>query len=183
MKEKETEATTRQTQKSNQKNSSRSPQNLTKYRSLLLPLLIIIIYTIYQFVGGGAAADFAWSETSVTVICPDETEFTIDYADVTSLELCTDANYGTCISGNDSGSAYYGTWENDLWGTYSLCVTQSIGNCIVMQTDDATFVINYESEEITSALFEEIQKYCDAATVQAAAFFHTGYISRYISYC
>lgn len=159
MKKKETETNSRQAQK----NNSRSPQNLAKYRSLLIPLLIIIIYTIYQFVGGGAAADFSWSETSVTVICPDETEFNMNYADVTSLELYTDVDYGICVSGNDSGSAYYGTWENDLWGTYSLCVTQSIGNCIVMQTDDATLVFNYESEEITSALLEEIQKYCDAA--------------------
>ncbi|MCD7835009.1 MAG: hypothetical protein LUH00_13660 [Lachnospiraceae bacterium] len=157
-------------QKNDSENNSSSSRRRAKYSSFLIPLLIIIFYTIYQFAGGGEETNFVWSDTSVTVICPDEEEFTVNYADVTSLDLISDADYGICISGKDSGSKYYGTWENDLWGTYSLCIFTSISNCIVIHANDSVLVFNYESASITESLFEEIQKYCENSDYPSSAY-------------
>lgn len=129
-----------------------------KYTNLLILLAIMIVVTVVTLVRGETAVSFDWSDTRVQITDPGGTSFTVVYADVTSLELVEHPDYGNCISGKKTASWIYGAWENDVWGTYTLCASAGTDLCIVMQTQQGAVVISYESDEITSALFDSMRE-------------------------
>ena len=130
----------------------------TKYNSLLILLTIMIVVSITTMVRNETAVDFDWSETQVRITDPSNNAFTVIYAEITALDLVKHPNYGECLSGKKTSSWIYGTWKNDEWDTYTLCASAATSLCIVMQTQQETIVISYESDEITSALFHSLKE-------------------------
>ena len=139
-------------------NSHLSPeerqQRKAKYRNLLILLAIMITVTVVSFLRSENAVGFQWTETQMQFTDPGGSSHTILYKDILSLELAEDPDYGSCISGRKTSAWRYGTWENQDWGRYTLCANTSTGICIVLQTQDGTFVLSYESDDITTALYD-----------------------------
>lgn len=127
-----------------------------KYSNMLVILSIMIVISIVSFVRGEKAVGFDWSEGSVQITDPGGTSYSIVYADITDIKLMEHPNFGTCISGGKTHSWLYGVWENETWGRYALCASTTPSLCIVMYTAEETYVISYESDDITSALFDSI---------------------------
>ncbi|MCC8102960.1 MAG: PH domain-containing protein [Clostridiales bacterium] len=129
------------------------------YMNILIIVLVVIAYTFYTRDQTGM--DFSMSEEAFTITMPDSTEVSLSFSDVTSMELVSDVDYGSCVSGQSSDSCYYGTWENETWGSYALCVAPSIGSCILVETEEQILVFNFESASTTSALYESLLDYVD----------------------
>ena len=127
-----------------------------KYTNMLIILAIMIAVSIISFMRDENAVGFDWTETQVTVTDPAENSFTVVYADLTSVTLETVSGYGICLDGGKAEGFYYGQWENPQWGRYTLCASTAPNLCIVMRTAETTYVLSYESDEITSALYESI---------------------------
>ncbi len=139
-------------------------QGILNRRNIIFTLALIAVVIVWGLVSGNGSGDpFDWGDTGVTVTCPDDTEFTMNYSDVVSLELVTVSDYGTCISGEETNRLRYGVWENDTWGQYELYATKSFDECIVMQSADSVLVINFEAAETTASFLDIIQEYCDAS--------------------
>ncbi|MCD8105857.1 MAG: hypothetical protein LUF35_12885 [Lachnospiraceae bacterium] len=139
--------------------NEKKQQKRNFYINLLIIIAILLFITFRS--GNTTANTYKITETTFTVIAPDDTQYSLNFADVLHLELVSNADYGTCTQGEDSGTQYYGTWENDAWGTYYLSVSTSVSQCIVIQTADTTIVTNYESNSTTSAFYKELQAYVD----------------------
>lgn len=127
-----------------------------KYTNMLIILAIMIAVSVISFMQGENAVRFDWTETQVTVTDPAENTFTVVYADLTSVTLEAVSGYGTCLDGGKAEGFYYGQWENPQWGRYTLCASTAPKLCIVMRTGETTYVLSYESDKITSALYESI---------------------------
>ena len=127
-----------------------------KYSNMLVILAIMIVISIASFVRGENAVGFDWKEDSVQITDPGGTACTIRYADITDIELMKHPNFGTCISGGSTSFWHYGKWENETWGQYTLCASTEPSLCIVMHTAEETYVLSYESDKTTAALYDSL---------------------------
>lgn len=130
-----------------------------KYTNMLVILAIMIVVSLVSCLHQNHVVGFDWTETQVTVTDPAENSFTVVYADLTSVTLETVSGYGTCLDGGKAEGFYYGQWENDQWGRYTLCASTQTDCCIVMRSAENTYVISYESDEITESLYESIRSF------------------------
>lgn len=130
-----------------------------KYTNMLIILAIMIVISMVSFAQGENAVGFDWTESSVQVTDPSGRSYTIAYADIIGLELIEHPNFGTCLNGGHTSSWLYGEWENETWGRYTLCASTNPSLCIVMYTAEKTYVLSYESDKITSALYGSIVQF------------------------
>lgn len=131
----------------------------TKYTNLLIILAIMIVISVFSLIHSENAVDFHWTEDLLQITDPNGNSYSIIYSDVVALELLERPNYGACVTGRETSSWLYGTWENDQWGSYTLCASSGTSMCIVIRTDEGIFVLSYESDEITSALYESLSEF------------------------
>lgn len=76
--------------------------------------------------------------------------------EVTAVETRDALELGTLVEGTDEGDEQSGTWENDEFGTYTLCTDATISCYLVFYTQSGVVVINFESAETTQSLCEAI---------------------------
>lgn len=131
--------------------------------NLLLPLLVIFGVSIFSWVSRSDDVGFDWGKEAVTITDPAGDSFTILYADVISMTLEDCPGYGVCVSGENQNRWVYGTWENDVWGVYRLVATPDVVRCIVFQTAQTYYVLSYESDKTTEALYEQLVPIVEAA--------------------
>ena len=95
-------------------------------------------------------------ETAVD-IRTDRYTMNIPYDMIVELELTDIAEGGTKHSGSDNMVKRYGTWENDVWGTYCICADLDCTVCIVAHLNDGqTFVFSRKSNEDTAAIYDQL---------------------------
>lgn len=84
----------------------------------------------------------------------------IEHAHVLSVELIDMPAFGTKIGDSYEHEAYNaGTWENDDWGAYTLCVIPTNQKCILVRMDFTTVVFSCTTDEKTVELFESYHTY------------------------
>lgn len=123
-----------------------------KARNTLLTLLIPVLIFLYIFFGGSVGISLDFGEDALTVSA-EKQDWSIPYAQIVSLELTDAADFGTLVNGSENRMLHYGTYENDFWGRYTLCIDPRIESCITIETDSGFFVLNYENEESTHQLY------------------------------
>lgn len=117
---------------------------------------LVILISIFQ-PSNKIIAEF--EEESVTVRSSRYT-MNIPYEMVSGLELAQKPDMGEALDGHDDMILQTGTWKNETWGEYEVCVEIATDNCIVIHlTDGRIFVISRRDNEETSAIFEEFQTY------------------------
>ena len=129
-----------------------------KYTNMLIILAIMIVVSLVSCLHQNHVVGFDWTENSMRVTDPGGASSTIVYEDITALELEERPNFGTCIDGGQTSSWLYGDWENEVWGQYTLCASTAPNLCIVIHTAGHVYVLSYESDEITSALYDSIHQ-------------------------
>ncbi len=56
----------------------------------------------------------------------------------------------------ETKSVLYGAYSNEQWGEYILYVNGKVPSCIVAETENGTYVFNYENESTTESLCEAL---------------------------
>lgn len=123
-----------------------------KARNTFLTLLIPILILLYIFFGGSVGISLDFGEDAL-VISAEKQDWNIPYEQIISLELTDAEDFGTLLNGTEKRTLHYGTYGNDPWGQYNLCIDPRIKTCIVIETTNGFFVLNYENEESTQQLY------------------------------
>ena len=97
----------------------------------------------------------------LTVTDPEEQEYIIAFSDIQSINLQSEIEYGTCIDGKDTDKYKYGTWENNIWDKYSLCVNSRADKYIVVNSQDTVLVFNYNTDYDTNDFYSAFQELLD----------------------
>ena len=116
--------------------------------TFLIPALILL----YVFFGGsvGISLDFGAEDLTVSV---EKQDWSIPCEQIVSLKLTEAEEFGILPEGSENRTLHYGTYENEVWGQYHLCIDPRIESCIVIETNSGFFVLNYENEESTQQLY------------------------------
>ncbi len=120
-----------------------------KKRNTVFALLILAAVLIYTIAGGNIGTNLDFGEDALRLRAAGN-DWTIPYSEIASLELQDLPDLGHRVQGSEKRSLYCGTWENDTWGEYTLCIVPKVETCIVITMSDGNhYVINYENNEST----------------------------------
>ena len=83
----------------------------------------------------------------------------IEHAHVNQIALIDMPDFGTKVGDSYEHDAYCaGTWENETWGAYTLCVIPTNSKCILVEVENDGFVVfTCTTDEKTEKLFDD---YC-----------------------
>ena len=99
-----------------------------------------------------------FGEDALTVIAPDQSFATIAYGDIRHVNLLTNPAYGSCVFGGQEKGCWYGTWNNDQWQHYHLCVHPGVNTCLAIMTDAGAYVVNGKSDPDTATIKSQLER-------------------------
>lgn len=125
-----------------------------KQKNAAFAVLILAVVLFYVFSGGSVGISLDFGETGLTLSASDQ-DWYIPYDQIETLELTELPDSGTCLQGTEKRRLCCGTWENEAWGKYTLCVDPRIDACIVVTLKDGgRYVLNYENADSTRELHQ-----------------------------
>lgn len=132
----------------------RRTTRMWKYNLLLTVALLIGIFAFTGLRGEAMRVDF--TRDALSVSGPDGASAEIPYRDMLRVELVDAPDYGACVDGGQNPDCWYGTWRNDLWDAYWLCVRPNVGCCVAIDTPDGVYAVNGASARATEALRDSL---------------------------
>lgn len=139
----------------------------SKQKNLFFIFLILAVVLFYTFSGGSVGISLDFGEDAL-ILSASNYDWQIPYGRIATLELITLPDTGVLIEGSEKKSLCCGTWENEAWGEYTLCIDPKIDHCIAVTMDDGSvYVLNYENAESTQQLhkmFSELLQNKDCLT-------------------
>lgn len=126
----------------------------SKQKNLALVILILALVLFYVFSGGSVGISLDFGENALTLSASDY-DWLIPYDQIESLELTELTEAGSLIDGIEKRTLRCGTWENEIWGEYTLCTDPRIEKCIVIRMKSGDiYVLNYENSDSTAHLHQ-----------------------------
>lgn len=136
----------------------------TTLKNFIYIALLCAIFSVFtMFNRGQQATTFSLEDDRFTLHGPENFSVTIDMNRLKSMETRNNFNPGTCIAGGTEGAYSYGTWENEEFGQYQLCILTKLPTCVIMTEEDGSVtVFNFENtqttEEFGRSFFEYLQE-------------------------
>ena len=128
-----------------------------RLKNLIWLIVIVVAFAIFSTVRGGTSTYLDFSDDKITVTAPENFSYIAEYDEISSIELVDEFEPGTMISGGDTRKYQWGTWENQAYGEFTLCVSKRIDNALIISlANGETLVVNYESDQTTQALLDFI---------------------------
>lgn len=142
-------------------------QQYTEYKQSLSPLMrtllqtgelvvvVVVVLALFSAFIGTSSATLTLEDDALSLAASDDLSVEIAYTDIQSITLeALPDSFGTCVDGKEGRNYSYGVWQSDDWGEYILAAKTNLTQVIVIQTEDQTVVFNYESDDVTSQLYE-----------------------------
>ena len=142
-----------------------------KAKNTIFLVLVLVAFIVLTSIFGGTGMNVDFGEDSLTVFGPGKYSFTVDYDRVADMERVELTDPGAMISGGENRSYCWGSWENEAWGSYTLCASKKIDTAIHMTTTDGEhLVFNFQDEDTTASILEMFtQLLAHRAETEAAA--------------
>jgi len=121
---------------------------------VLITLMVMVIFDSPVTIVG------SFDETLLTVTSP-KLNLTINHTSVVSAQLIDMPQFGTMVGDGYQQDAYRaGTWENEQWGCYTLCVIPTNQKCILVEVLNEGFVVfSCTTDDETNTLFASYSAY------------------------
>jgi hypothetical protein len=128
-----------------------------------LPALLVLGLMIYGLIHGfspkSGGIEIDTGGDSMIISGPDRSiVYRIKYGDIASMTLADSFERGQCVSGAGTKTYSYGTWTNDKFGDYSLCIQNKVRHCIIVETSYGVTVFNFESNNATDSFYTALIK-------------------------
>lgn len=134
-------------------------------RTLISLIGAVFAVALFLIVFGRTNANVSISQTEggLSVAGLEGYEYRVLYGEIEDVSLADlPEDTGTCLSGDVKSGLSCGAWENESWGTFSLCIKNSVTKAIVVKMTDETLVFNYENAASTESLYEALLRQCSA---------------------
>ncbi len=121
---------------------------LKGFAAVAVIVIIVSVLGIFR----SAAFTVEIEDEVFTITYEDETVVQFSKEEIRSAEYMESFTRGTAAETIAEGKYTVGTWENDEWGSYTLCIRESVEGYVVVTTEESVFVFNYESKDTTEAM-------------------------------
>ena len=131
---------------------------LVPIKHILFVLALFAVTMLIFYFDTAEDVKITFAETQVEVKHDRKYSMAIPYDIIEAAQLVELPQGGEKQAGGDNMVVRYGTWVNDTWGQYCICVDLDATLCIEISLNDGrTFVISRKSNEETTAVFEQLQ--------------------------
>ena len=129
-------------------------------QGILLTILILGVFTVYSLITGTAPLEIDVGDTEIVISAPGDVDYsiTVPFEHITDIYASEDFQPGEMLSGGETEDCRYGTWKNDAFGEYSLCVNTDAEAYLIIKTRDGAAVANLDSAENTSDFAEALRE-------------------------
>lgn len=121
-----------------------------KANTIILVLIFVGVF-LYNVVNPREMVTIQVEDTALILGGYEDITYEIPLDAINELSYVEEAEYP-----EESKSILHGTYSNERWGEYILCVNGKVPACIVMETERGTYVFNYDNENTTKALYEAL---------------------------
>ena len=130
-----------------------------QWQGLILLLVIVVLYTVWQYNGSGAEQDVIAGVDSekIGIAIGEEEPRAFALEKIRSVQLTEDLDVGDFVSGREEENFCYGMFHNALFGDYTLCRFKNTKELIILETDEGTFAFNLSGSRNTKKIYEDIQ--------------------------
>ncbi|MCD7956414.1 MAG: hypothetical protein LUG93_11840 [Lachnospiraceae bacterium] len=122
-------------------------------------IVVVVLVAVFYALGifRSATVKVEIEDEVFSVYYKDEIVIQFAKDEIQSAELVYTFTEGEASDVISEEKYTVGTWENDEWGLYTVCVKQSINSYIVVTTEEEeVFVFNYESADSTESMCEAL---------------------------
>lgn len=120
-------------------------------------ITLAILAGFYLLLGRGSAApSLLIGETAVEITGGKAADYsvTVPYAEIRGILLLEEWEEGTLLAGGSEQNLHWGSWQNQAYGAYTLCIDPSIHRYLLFQTDAGAVVFNVESASATAEAYK-----------------------------
>lgn len=127
----------------------------SRLKNFLWLVAVLVVFTLITSVRGQTGVSINFGDDTLDLTGPNQFSCSIEYDKIKSLSLIELTEIGEPVNGDSNRRYQWGTYANDAWGEYTLCISKKIESAllITLQTDDHV-VFNFESEDTTTALLD-----------------------------
>ncbi len=124
-------------------------------RNTVFILIVLIGFTLFSANNTQPPVSYRIEANTLVLTGPKETPFkeVIPIREITSLALVTNPDPGIKHSGTETRKGVSGTWENDVYGIYTIHAFANVEPLIEIHTDQRVILCNYESWSATESLY------------------------------
>ena len=116
--------------------------------------LIICVFAAVVTLTGKITAEL--SDTSFKVKATYYSSLTVEYSDITDIQLRDGFDFGRRIHGFGSARLLIGSFKNGEFGTYTLYAFARADSAVVVKTREKVLVIALESKEATENFYKDL---------------------------
>ncbi len=124
--------------------------------NLAILIVLLVLVTVYYFISEPAVTFSLADDYQSFTLSNSEGNSTFYFSDLTSLQLSDSPDYGESEDGETSNDNQIGIWQSDTYGTYFSYISTKISNCIIVTDSEKTAVFNYENDESTDSLYQNL---------------------------
>lgn len=136
--------------------------------NILVIIVLFVVFTIYYRNTHTEAVTYNFQDTCVVLTgapgSPDPV--IIKFSDIVSISQTSSPNLGGFVDGCNTKLCQFGIWENEAYGSYTLCAYPDVMEYIVIETTNGYVVCNYENNDATDSLYEAMLDYLKALGYQ-----------------
>lgn len=128
--------------------------------ALLMVAIVILILAIGY--GSGSVA-YEMDSVQLAVVGLDQAPIFVPYDTITDVELVETFRMDKTVDAADWDSGWCGTYENEDYGTFTLCAYSSPGLYIVVKHNSGVLIFNAKNAGATRNAYEKLLRKLDTA--------------------
>ena len=127
----------------------------SRTKNLLWTVVVLIAFFMITSVRGLNEITIDFGDNVLSLSGPKQFSYLIEYDKIDSLSMVESFDPGTPVSGDENRRLMWGTYKNDRWGEYTLCVSKKIDCAILITMETGSLIVfNIESNDTTTALLD-----------------------------
>lgn len=124
-------------------------------KRILLFIFILALAIFFYGAFGSNTLLLSLEGDTVTLTGPEDSSFSVPYAEIASMELLENFDPGLAVDGGLKNHIRYGLWHNEALGDYQLFASDKIDAVILLRTvSGEALVFNYESTDTTRNFYD-----------------------------
>lgn len=140
-------------------------RNLSIPKRELIFIVVILLMLIAMILSDTEVKILVNYDEQMLQITSPRLNVDMEHAHVLSVKLIDMPEFGTKVGDSYEHEAYCaGTWKNDTWDTYTLCVIPANQKCILVTMDFTTVVFSCTTDQETQTLFQSYSSYLGSLT-------------------
>jgi len=123
---------------------------------ILTVIIIAVVAVFFVFISFTGEIDVEYGEDSFKVSATYSGSLTVDYSDITKVELCEGVKAGQKVMGLNSPRLLLGSYKNSEYGIHTRYTYTKCDLAVVLDVSGKTVVINGETPAETILIYTAI---------------------------